>query len=285
MTPPSRRAPRGAAFVTGASRGIGKATAVALAEAGFDVAIAARSLREGERFEHSSTLRSSDTSPMPGSLEETARLVQQAGTRAVPVRLDLLEPASLASAVDHALRTLGRIDLLVNNAVYTGPGNMDRMLDLPSEVLQRILEANVTAPTRLTQLLLPGMLERRHGVVVNVTSHVAEADPRAGIGAGGWGFAYAASKGAFHRMAGILAVEHADAGVRFHNLDPGFVVTEMMERQHRAQGFGTLRGAPPAVPAAVIRWLATAPDAEALNGRTLRAQPFCREHALLPDWS
>ena len=69
------------AFVTGASRGIGKATAVELAKAGFDVAIMARTVEEGEAREHSSTLKASDTSPLPGSLVSTAALVRDDGPR------------------------------------------------------------------------------------------------------------------------------------------------------------------------------------------------------------
>ena len=68
------------AFVTGASRGIGKVWRSSLAEAGFDVAIIARTVEEGEAREHSSTLEASDTSPLPGSLSSTAALVRDTGT-------------------------------------------------------------------------------------------------------------------------------------------------------------------------------------------------------------
>ena len=67
------------AFVTGASRGIGKAIAIELAEGGYDVAITARTVHEGDAREHSSTLKRSDTSPLPGSLDTTADLVRSAG--------------------------------------------------------------------------------------------------------------------------------------------------------------------------------------------------------------
>jgi len=69
------------AFVTGASRGIGKAIAVHLARAGFDIAITARTLQDGEGREHSSTLARSDTSPLPGSLTSTSKLVEEAERR------------------------------------------------------------------------------------------------------------------------------------------------------------------------------------------------------------
>jgi hypothetical protein len=77
------------AVVTGASRGIGKAIAVHLARAGFDVALTARTVKEGEEREHSSTLRRSDTSPLPGSLSSTAALVEAAGVRSLTVPADL----------------------------------------------------------------------------------------------------------------------------------------------------------------------------------------------------
>ena len=113
------------ALVTGASRGIGKAVAVHLARAGFDVAIGARTMNEGESREHSSTLRASNTKPLPGSLSSTAMLVQQEGRQALPVYLDLLDRASLGVAVTTVLERWGRIDVLVNNGRYIGPGHMD----------------------------------------------------------------------------------------------------------------------------------------------------------------
>ena len=89
-------------------------------------------------------------------------------------------------------------------------------------------------------------------MIVNVTSHVAVADPHAPIGRGGWGLGYAASKGAFHRVAGILAVELGDQGLRAFNLDPGYVDTERQLANAQANGLaGHYRGRPPACPA---RW-------------------------------
>src|SRR5438128_1871577 len=143
------------AFVTGASRGIGKATALALARAGFDVAIGARTVREGEGRDDSGTRR-----PVPGSLETTATLVEAEGVRALAVAMDLLERASLAGAVERVLDEWGGIDVLVNNAVHTGPGSMDRFEDTTIEMVETKLAANVVAQLVLVKLVLPGMLER-----------------------------------------------------------------------------------------------------------------------------
>src|SRR5262245_4883513 len=89
---------RNVAFVTGASRGIGKGIAVHLARARFDVAITARTVQDGESREHSSTVARSDTTPLPGSLSSTAQLVEEAGARALVVPADILDRASLGSA-------------------------------------------------------------------------------------------------------------------------------------------------------------------------------------------
>ena len=134
------------AFVTGASRGIGKAVAVELAGAGFDVAITARTVNSGEQREHSSTISSTDVSPLPGSLSETAALIGTPARRHCAVPADLLDRASLGAAVATVLGRWGRIDLVVHNGRYIGPGHMDRFLDTPIELLERQLEANWSHP-------------------------------------------------------------------------------------------------------------------------------------------
>src|SRR5258705_3794321 len=91
------------ALVTGASRGIGKAIAVHLARAGFDVAVSARTLHEGEAREHSSTLARSDVTPLPGSLDETAALVDAEGRRALKVVMDLTGRSTLGPGRDRGL--------------------------------------------------------------------------------------------------------------------------------------------------------------------------------------
>ncbi|HEV3449766.1 MAG TPA: SDR family oxidoreductase [Acidimicrobiia bacterium] len=270
---------RRVALVTGASRGIGKATALALADHGLDVAVTARTVREGEGVDDSDTAGRS----VPGSLETTAALVEARDVRALPVPMDLLDRSSLAAAVDRTLEGLGRIDVLVNNAVHTGPGSMLRVEDTTVEMLETKLAANVVSQFVLVRTVLPHMLERGDGTIVDVTSTVAISDPAAPAGEGGWGAAYAMSKGAFHRLVGILAVEYPQ--LRFHNVDPGYVVTERMEANARALGLeGVYPGAPPSVPASVIAWLATAPEAAELSGQTISAQRFAKERGLHPPW-
>src|SRR5437660_5642972 len=160
------------AFVTGASRGIGKAIAVHLARVGYDVAVSARTVEEGEQREHSSTLKKSDTRPMPGSLATTADLIAREGRQALRVPADLTDRASLVAAIGSVLDAWGHVDVLVNNGRYIGPGHMDVFLDTPIELFEKHLEANVIGPLVLTKLVLPGMLERGDGMIVNITSGV-----------------------------------------------------------------------------------------------------------------
>ena len=175
--------------------------------------------------------------------------------------------------------------MLVNNAVDTGPGSMSRFEDTTIEQIETKLAANVVAQVALIKAVLPGMLDRGDGTIVNITSAVAISDPPAPAGEGGWGSAYAMSKGAFHRLAAILAVEYRDRGIRAFNVEPGYVVTERMEVNARSLGLeGRYPGAPPTVPASVVAWLATAPEAAERNGETFSAQKFAKEAGLHEPW-
>ena len=272
------------AFVTGASRGIGKAIAVHLAGRGYDVAITARTVADGEAREHSSTLHRSDTRTLPGSLTSTADLVRAEGVRTMTVPADLTDRASVTAAADAVIAEWGGVDVLVNNGRYVGPGHMDVFDETPLELLDAHLEANVMAPLALTKAVLPGMLERGSGTIVNITSGAAYADPPAPAGKGGWGLGYAISKGALHRVAGVLALELGDQGIRAYNVQPGFIATERMVQDMAAFGFDASTGAPPDVVGAVVAWLVTDPAAAEPNGRNLEAQDVCRELKLLPGW-
>lgn len=275
------------ALVTGASRGIGRASAIALAAAGLDVAITARTVREGEAFDESGSIRGE---PIPGSLETTAVEIEAAGGRALAIRADLLDRTSLAAAAERVLAEWGPVDVLVNNAVHTGPGSMERFLDLDIDMVAAKLEANVVAQLVMIKAVLPGMLERGEGTIINITSAVATSDPPAPTGEGGWGLGYAVTKGAFHRVAGILAVELGPQGIFVVNVEPGYVLTErMVLAQERLGLAGRFPGAPPSVPGAVVAWLGapaglTSEERAVLNGTTISAQRFARERALHADW-
>ena len=267
---------RKVAFVTGASRGIGKASAIALAERGFDIVVTARTIEEG---------KAADGRPIPGSITTTAAAIEQLGRQALAIPMDLLDRDSMAAAVDECLSKWGRIDVLLNNAIYTGEATMQLFLDLELAEVEKLFDGNVFSQIFLTQRVLPKMLEQGSGLVINMVSGAGQGDPPAPAGKGGWGAAYGASKAAFERLAGVLAVEHADSGVRFTNVEPGFVMTEaMVVNDPDGELSKYQKGAPMQVPAAVIAWLATDPAAGEWNGKTVTAQRLCLKLQLQPDW-
>jgi NAD(P)-dependent dehydrogenase (short-subunit alcohol dehydrogenase family) len=190
----------------------------------------------------------------------------------LPVYLDLLDRSTLGASVATVLERWGRIDLLVNNGRYVGPGHMDQILDTPVDLII------------LVKLVLPQMLERGSGVVINLASSSGNMDPKAPAGQGGWGLGYGASKAALHRLAGMLAIELSDRGILAFNLSPGFVAAERIAMDMGEFGFDNTRGAPSDVVGAEAAWLATSPEAVARNGKWIEAQPLCRELGLLPGW-
>jgi len=267
---------RKVAFVTGASRGIGKASALALADRGYDIVVTARTVEEGQ---------AADGRPIPGSITTTAADVESRGRKALAIPLDLLNRDSIAAAVEQCLSKWGRIDVLLNNAIYTGEANMQHFLDLELSEVEKLFDANFFSQIFLTQRVLPSMLERGNGVVINMVSGAGMSDPPAPAGRGGWGAAYGASKAAFERLAGVLAVEHANSGVQFFNVEPGFVMTEAMIVNDADGALSKYqKSAPMEVPAAVIAWLATDPAAAEWNGKNVFAQRMCLKLGLQPDW-
>ena len=269
---------RRVAFVSGASRGIGAETAVALARAGFDVAITARTLGDGEAHDHVGKV-----APLPGSLRATAAAIEAEGGRALCLQADILEPDVVEKAAQSTLEAFGRIDLLFNNAVYQGAGVQERLLEVTPDQLRAIYQGNVLTPLALVQHFLPKMLEEGSGTIVNMLSATAFLDPPAPADQGGWGFAYPASKAALSRMAGSLRAEHPDAGLRVFNVEPGTVVTELMKASGIDEAvLERFKPTSAASIAAVVCWLAeNEPDAEWMNEPCLRGASIAKKLGLL----
>jgi NAD(P)-dependent dehydrogenase (short-subunit alcohol dehydrogenase family) len=188
------------ALITGGSQGLGRALATALADRGWALVLDAR---RGERLE-------------PVAAEIAAR------TRVVAVAGDVTDPQHRAQLVA-AVRELGRLDLLVNNASTLGASPLPPLASIELDVFRRIYEVNVVAPLALTQSLLELLVASR-GTILNVTSDAAvEAYPE-------WG-GYGSSKAALEHLSATLGVEQED--VRVLVADPGDMRTEMHQDAFR----------------------------------------------------
>ncbi|SFU13867.1 SDR family NAD(P)-dependent oxidoreductase [Pseudomonas marincola] len=268
------------AMITGASRGIGRTTALAFAAHGFDVVLAGR--RHTSAYsEH--RLQGLDGNPLPGSLDSVAAEIRALGRRAWCINLDLLDIVSVELAAEQALTEAGRIDVLVNNAVYQGRDLNSGLAQLQIETLQRVAQAYLISPFVLSRRIAQAMAEQGGGVIINVTSGAGERNPPISAAQGGWGYAYAAGKAAVSRLSGVLKVELGHQGIRAYTVNPGVVTTEALQATIgdagiRALGAGS---APPELPAAVMLWLATQDCAGEQQSRTINAQPFAAEHQLV----
>jgi NAD(P)-dependent dehydrogenase (short-subunit alcohol dehydrogenase family) len=227
------------AFITGASRGIGRAAALAFARAGFDLAISARTLDEGEQHPHA--LRDASGAPLPGSLNGTADAIRALGRKALVVPMDLLDSDSALAACRAVLAEYGRIDVLINNAIYQGSDLNAGFMALQPETLERMFKGYILTPFLLTRAVAQVMAEQGDGVVINVTSGAGESDPPVAAGKGGWGYAYGAGKAAVSRLSGIVAVELGDAGVRAYTVNPGVVTTDALKATIGEKGVIALR--------------------------------------------
>jgi NAD(P)-dependent dehydrogenase (short-subunit alcohol dehydrogenase family) len=183
--------------------------------------------------------------------------------------------------VDTVYGEWGRVDALVNNAIYQGPGRMDRVLDIDVDAAMKLVMGNYVNQLHLIQLVVPRMLDASGGRIVNMASATAHTDPPAPAGEGGWGLAYGASKAAFLRVAGQLHVEFAPKGIYAFNVDPGFTTNDKPSDEMFAKRF---RGAPPEVTGAAIAWLCSSDEAIELAGTLVFSQPLCKRRQLLPGW-
>jgi 3-oxoacyl-[acyl-carrier protein] reductase len=187
---------RRTALVTGASRGIGKACAQALAAGGHRVILAARSTQ---------------------TMEETAAGMRQNGMETFVIELDLASHESIAAAFSKAAKEFGRIDVLVNNAGITKDGLAVRMKPADWEA---VLRTNLTGAFYATQQVLPGMMRERWGRIVNISSVVGEM--------GNPGQAnYVASKAGLIGLTKSLAQEVGSRSITVNAVAPGFIGTDM----------------------------------------------------------
>ncbi len=187
------------ALVTGAGRGIGRAIALGLAADGARVALLARSVDQ---------------------LAEVAAAVSAAGGTALVVPADVGDPQGVNQAAALVLAEFGAVDILINDAAVVAP--LGPTVSVDADAWALAFAVNVAGPMRLTQAVLPGMIERGWGRIANVSSGIA-AHPTAMIGMN----AYAASKSALEAHTFNLAAELAGTGVTANVYRPGSVDTAM----------------------------------------------------------
>ncbi len=186
------------AIVTGGGRGIGRATAIALAHAGVDIAVIARSASE---------------------IADTAEQVRRLGRRAEALVCDVTRRGDIDETLQKALASLGEPSILVNNA---GIAAGAKLADTTDELWERTMAVNVTGAFYWTRAVMPLMLEGGWGRVINIASIAARA-------AAPYMVAYAASKHALLGLTRAVASEVAAKGVTVNAICPGYVDTPMTE--------------------------------------------------------
>ena len=192
-----------AALVTGASRGIGREIALALASAGADVAVTARSA---------------------GDVAATAADIAALGVKAVPLALDVRDAAACAAVVTEAADRLGRVDILVNNA---GTEEVRPSVDVDPELYDRILDTNLRGAFFVAQGAARRMVAAGSGgAILNICSLTSEVGIPTAV-------PYGASKSGLLGMTRGLAVEWAPHGIRVNAIAPGYFRTAMTEGFYR----------------------------------------------------
>lgn len=225
------------AFVTGASRGLGRAVAGAFADAGARLVLCARGPERMEKV----------------AVELGARTEVEWGAA------DVSDEADIAALVARATERFGAIDALVNNASILGPRVPLR--EHPLDEWRKVLEVNLTGTLIPTLAVLPGMREAGRGSIINVSSGVGNVARKR------WG-AYAISKWGVEALSKNLALEEQAAGIRVNIVDPGSLRTRMRQAAYPEED--PKAPSPPREATGVFLWLAS-PGAEGVTGERFRA--------------
>ena len=255
------------ALVTGSSRGIGKAIAVELAGLGADIVVTARTVTRRD--------------DLPGTIQETVRLVEESGRRSVAIKADLTVDIDIDALAEQAIEAFGGIDILVNNAAAIDEQMFTSFWDTTAESLKHQVQLNLIAPWLLIKALAPGMRKRDGGIIVNITTGDPAAVSTNLPGKGATGAAYPASKAALDRMTRDVANEFRADKIALFAVGPGFTLTENCEQLGPIGGFDTVYAHSMDVPAKAVGYLCSCPDPMWYTGKIIFAADFVREHNLL----
>ncbi|MGH9008019.1 MAG: SDR family NAD(P)-dependent oxidoreductase [Acidimicrobiales bacterium] len=251
------------AVVTGASRGIGAAVAERFAGAGAAVAVTARTANEGDH-------------PFEGSLATVVSKITEDGGKAIAIAADLSDQSDRRRIIDTATKDLGPIDILVNNAAIT---YFEPVTEFNEKHYRLMFEVQVRAPFELTQLVLPGMRERKSGWIVNISSGAGRhpvGPPYQGRRGGG-GTVYGMCKAALERFTTGLASEVYEDGISVNVVSPSGLVLTPGVLHHRLDQFTPPdRHEPVEVMAEAVYALATG-DPATVTGKVTYAKQILAE--------
>jgi len=231
------------AWITGVSRGIGKAIAMSLAEAGVEVAGSARDVNR---------------------LREAMGEIEALGVRVLPLVVDVGNGAEVKEAAEKILKEFGHLDILVNNAGITRDNLLIRMRE---EEWDEVLRVNLTGAFHCTKAVIRPMMKQRNGRIINISSVV-------GVMGNPGQANYAASKAALIGFTKSIAREYANRGITVNAVAPGFIETEMTHSLSKESQENLLSQIPmqrfgmPGDVASVVRFLAS-DDAGYVTGQVI----------------
>jgi len=259
------------AIVTGASRGIGKRTALMLAERGAKVVIAARTVEPGA---------------LPGSIGETTAQIEALGGEALAVAVDMANENDLKRLVEATIDRFGGVDILINNAAVTSLDSWSSpLLDIPREDWLYQFAVNVHAPFTLMQLVVPSMQAPGGGRILNVTAGNAEVyrlpeeQPfREKIGEFRLAApAYFSSKRALDRFSNVVAAELSRSNIAVIGVMPGLTASEITVKNVQSAGLDDSSLVPMEIPARMLTYFAACENPLEYTGRLFWAERELKE--------